>query len=1283
MSPATAPREAEGSRSSGSAPNRAGGTVTTGDVGVNGGPSGGADMGDTSTPAGSVPNSLHSTMQSSSDPKSSVGSLISSISEGSSGSSSNANHCPDPVDIGKRSNACDTTEQEHLRLNEQPEIIRNEILGDIIRPPMYSPLEEKHPTFSHPTFPQLSNNQPASPQSRPTVGDKDEESSVPKPFDRSEKKPFTSAQSKKEIYEKDEGIRRMHKFTLYETTMRYYIVGADLLDSRFRILKIDRTVDVGDLSVIEDEVEYTREEMARLLATIEDGNIMNGGLKHRCTFWGLLGFIRFTGAYYMLLITKRSIVAMIGGHHIYQIDDTELVPLTTAKSNSKKSEQTPEEARFVHILGNLDLSRSFYFSYSYDITHTLQHNIARERDALEKGFPRPGNADHNDMFVWNHYLLKPAIGHIGKNTFDWCLPIIHGYVDQATRRSRHFAGARFLKRGANDLGYVANDVETEQIVSEMLSTSFHAPGNKLYSNPNYTSYVQHRGSIPLFWTQENNAATPKPPIECREFHGSLHFDNMFQRYGTPVIVLNLVKSRERVARESILLKEFTQAIMYLNQFLPKEHRIQYIAWDMSRASKSRDQDVIETLEDIAEQVVNTTGFFHNGYSPEKPPSMQDGVCRTNCIDCLDRTNAAQFVIGKRALGHQLHALGVITETSVDYDTDAVNLFTHMYHDHGDTIAVQYAGSHLVNTMETYRKINQWTSHSRDMLESFKRYYNNSFLDAQRQEAINLFLGNYVFVHGEPMLWDLTTDYHLHHLDPRKARRRRSYVKWWTPCNLEKRVLPEASNPTGKYAGRPLNFFDDYWLEYYRPKAVSSFAKVFSYNLNSTFRYIPLKMTQEGKYDLSPFKVRIMYADSMVGDPGRRKGKGKRKSVKIALQLEDVGGSGVGGGTGRGGGTGGGGGGAGARIIDDDEDLIEDGGMRTGSNQNGTAVQTAPMKTESQLKRITLQKFPWVTTSETSSTTGASTTQPDQPLHQNRPTQQQQTYHTQQNHHHHLHSHPPSVSLNSTTSSRFIPAATNTTSRNYNYARNPSASNSRFYSTSPTKSSFSSSATNPGPTSFPHALPRPPNHPPTHPHPHLLSTSQLPLDELVPALLSPSVSPEDEDEYARYMSHPLNLPLVTSSTTPLDLPHPNTTPKHPVPVPTATTRLYSDFVNYVNIPLLGVDSLEVKPKDVATYKAFVQLGAEGGNVLGMEPEEEGTGIAQSNGGNGNVWRVKYKWYHAWLTKGKLKNMGMRGGVGGMGVGLGGDPGVSGGGMWFAPDGGVVGGLRQAMGTRMMG
>lgn len=160
-------------------------------------------------------------------------------------------------------------------------------------------------------------------------------------------------------------------------------------------------------------------------------------------------------------------------------------------------------------------------------------------------------------------------------------------------------------------------------------------------------------------------------------------------------------------------------------------------------------------------------------------------------------------------------------------------------------------------METYRKINQWTSHSRDMVESFKRYYNNSFLDAQRQEAYNLFLGNYIFAQGQPMLWDLSTDYYLHHSDPREwsANTRKSYIDWYTPSHLAPRSLPALVGLDGSASKTSLEFLDDYWLEYYRPLALSSFTKIFAYRMNSTLRYVPLQSTQEGKYDMSPFYVR--------------------------------------------------------------------------------------------------------------------------------------------------------------------------------------------------------------------------------------------------------------------------------------------------------------------------------------------------------------------------------------------------------------------------------------------
>ncbi|KAI2471286.1 SacI homology domain-containing protein [Annulohypoxylon bovei var. microspora] len=764
--------------------------------------------------------------------------------------------------------------------------------GQSSQPPSQPPHDTNHEAIENgsqeakplePAFPLLQNNassetllQTVQAQKRTTVeDDNEEEPAVARPFVRTSS-PDLSSRVPTPPEEERAPIRsayKMHKFTLYETASRYYIVGGDVTEKRYRILKIDRNTHDSDLSITDDKIIYTQKEMNSLLNTIDDGNKGTGGIKQRCTTWGILGFIKFTGPYYMLLITKKSTVAMVGGHYVYQIDGTELIPLTPARY--KTDARHVEEQRFLNILKNLDLTRSFYYSYSYDITRTLQHNITRERIALLDGMPGTTYDDYNSMFIWNSHLLRPAEEAI-HDPFDWCRPIIHGYIDQAAisiygrtahitviaRRSRYFAGARFLKRGANDLGYVANDVETEQIVAEALTTSFHSPGPKLFANPQYTSYVQHRGSIPLHWTQDNMGVTPKPPIELNlidPFYtaAALHFDNLFERYGSPVYALNLIKARERTPRESKLLDEYTNAINYLNQFLPEGHKIIHKAWDMSRAAKSKDQDVIGTLENIAETVVTTTGIFHNGDGEITPTRVQNGVARTNCIDCLDRTNAAQFVIGKRALGHQLHALGILENTTIDYDTDAVNLFTHMYHDHGDTIAVQYGGSQLVNTMETYRKINQWTSHSRDMIESFKRYYNNSFLDSQRQEAYNLFLGNYIFAQGQPMLWDLSTDYYLHHADPRawSQKEKHDYIHWYTPAYLEKRTIPDFVLPKGDMGTKPVSFFDDYWLEYYRPSTLSSFPKMFPYKMNSTIKYIPFKSTQEGKYDLSPFRVR--------------------------------------------------------------------------------------------------------------------------------------------------------------------------------------------------------------------------------------------------------------------------------------------------------------------------------------------------------------------------------------------------------------------------------------------
>jgi len=253
------------------------------------------------------------------------------------------------------------------------------------------------------------------------------------------------------------------------------------------------------------------------------------------------------------------------------------------------------------------------------------------------------------------------------------------YLTLLARRSRHFAGPRFLKRGVtakvrrrlavrlrpvniidqtptdptrfalSAQGFVANDVESEQLVSEAETSSF---GPQSLSR--FASYVQHRGSIPLYWSQDTAAAMAgiKPPIQS--IHILVHLcvirRSLLKNFELRDLVISLIarphqfnaatrftaqalctltrcftvtasqslcstslrfaansaaalapfprlqrlrrcrcfleaQQRERTPRESLLLDEYTTLLSYLNQFLPQSMKIQYIAWDMARAAK--------------------------------------------------------------------------------------------------------------------------------------------------------------------------------------------------------------------------------------------------------------------------------------------------------------------------------------------------------------------------------------------------------------------------------------------------------------------------------------------------------------------------------------------------------------------------------------------------------------------------------------------------------------------------------------------------------------------------
>jgi hypothetical protein len=92
--------------------------------------------------------------------------------------------------------------------------------------------------------------------------------------------------------------------------------------------------------VIEDDVVYTELEKTKLLNMIEDGNRAVGGLHLvPMRIYGIVGFIRFTQGWYMIFITKRKQVALIGGHYVYHIDETQLLPLGVQVKIDKNSDE--------------------------------------------------------------------------------------------------------------------------------------------------------------------------------------------------------------------------------------------------------------------------------------------------------------------------------------------------------------------------------------------------------------------------------------------------------------------------------------------------------------------------------------------------------------------------------------------------------------------------------------------------------------------------------------------------------------------------------------------------------------------------------------------------------------------------------------------------------------------------------------------------------------------------------------------------------------------------------
>ena len=314
--------------------------------------------------------------------------------------------------------------------------------------------------------------------------------------------------------------------------------------------------------------------------------------------YGVIGVIRLLSGPYLIVITSRLLVAEICGHCIYKITGTMSLPIENVWTDGKAREgnwadasaqELRDEADYLKMIRLCCHDDALYFSYTYDITQSLQRNLRAsecmyEADnsmldllSLLRGQKvtvksrhrlRPDPRDEvNDQFLWNGYVSEPLRLSSDKGVANFSLRVICGSVHGKGRlRSllrnpdgtlcnfkartefcligRRLAfryGPRFLRRGADEFGHAANHVESEQIISVE---------RKLDSDESFTlaeacSFVQVRASVPVLWTQmPDGSRNPMLKVAVGEKIHSLryrlHMSALVDYYAPPVVAISLL-----------------------------------------------------------------------------------------------------------------------------------------------------------------------------------------------------------------------------------------------------------------------------------------------------------------------------------------------------------------------------------------------------------------------------------------------------------------------------------------------------------------------------------------------------------------------------------------------------------------------------------------------------------------------------------------------------------------------------------------------------------------------
>ena len=471
--------------------------------------------------------------------------------------------------------------------------------------------------------------------------------------------------------------------------------------------------------------------------------------------YGFIGMIELRGLVFVAVITgKAKVAAPVPGETVNKISSLEFFCLNDSswdflEVDSSGFPISPEVDSVAYQttlprhpcsdLRKLLSNGSFYYSSNFDLTSTLQHR--------GYGSHSLSSDNYEKEFMWNSFLMGELISYRdrldenARQVLDdegFLVTVIRGFAETfvtyinktkvaltvISKQSWKRAGTRYNARGVDDEANVANFVETEFI---------------LYSSNYCYSFAEIRGSIPVFWEQDTSLINPKVQItrsiDATQPIFDRHFEKLIDKYG-PVHVVNLLSTK---SSEIELSRRYLEHIKR-SKYLQLGKNIFYTAFDFHKETAQRGFSAVNNILPLLMDSLLVSGYFAFDVREGKVISEQHGIFRTNCLDCLDRTNLVQQVISFAALKTFLEDFSFLQSKAEFESGDFVSKHNTLWADHGDQISQIYTGTNALKSSFSRKGKMSLAGALSDATKSVSRMYINNFMDKGKQQNIDMLLG---------------------------------------------------------------------------------------------------------------------------------------------------------------------------------------------------------------------------------------------------------------------------------------------------------------------------------------------------------------------------------------------------------------------------------------------------------------------------------------------------------------------------------------------------------------